>query len=52
MAVGLNDCVVAGTADGDVDVRYEAICVLDWLPSPVISFAYSSSLRVYVELSH
>lgn len=36
----------AGTNPQEVDVRYETICVLDWLPSPVMSLLYSRKMAV------
>ena len=39
---------VPGTNPQEVDVRYETICVLDWLPSPVMSLLYSRKLAVCV----
>ena len=32
----------------DVDVSYETICVLDWLPSNAVSLVFSKKLSMYV----
>ena len=31
----------------DVDVSYETICVLDWLPSNAVSLVFSKKLSMY-----